>query len=87
MTPLQAIEKKGNEAVQELRVQKLRSGHPFMINSKDLPSNQCYLEFPDGTFQLVYLKNAAREFTVIRGLSIDEAESLRSRFRLPRLFP
>lgn len=56
-----------------------------MINSKDLPSNQCYLEYPDGTVQLVYLKNAAREFTVIRTLPSEEAESLRKRFSIPRL--
>jgi hydrogenase maturation factor HypF (carbamoyltransferase family) len=44
MKALQIIEKKGNDAVQRLRLQKLRSGHPFMINAKDLESNQCYLE-------------------------------------------
>jgi len=86
MTIFQAIEKIGGQAVRELRVQKLKSGHPFMINSKDLPSNQCYLEFPDGSIQLVYLENAAREFTVIRTLSIDEAESIRNRLR-PSHFP
>jgi hypothetical protein len=80
MTALQTIEKKGTEAVQELRLQKLRDGHPFMINSKELKSDQCYLEYPDGTIQLVFLKNAAREFTVIRTLSLPEAESLRKRF-------
>jgi hypothetical protein len=80
MTALQTIEKIGNEAVQELRLQKFRNGHPFMINSKELKSNQCYLEYPDGTIQLVFLKNAAREFTVIRTLSLREAESLRKRF-------
>ena len=85
MTALQIIEKKGNEAVQKLRLQKLRSGHPFMINSKDLESNQCYLEYPDGSIQLVFLKNAAREFTVIRTLSPSEEASLRSRYGLSRL--
>src|SRR5258708_12390560 len=80
MTALQIIEKIGNEAVQKLRLQKLRNGHPFMINSKDLKSNQCYLEYPDGTIQLVFLKNAAREFTIIRTLSSAEAELLRKRY-------
>ena len=85
MTALQTIEKIGNEAVQELRLQKLRNGHPFMINSKELESNQCYLEYPDGKILLVYLKNGAREFTVIRTLSPTEAESLRKRFGLSSL--
>ena len=85
MTALQTIEKIGNDAVQELRLQKLRSGHPFMINSKELQSNQCYLEYPDGNIQLVFLKNAAREFTVVRTLSLSEAETLRKRYGFSRL--
>jgi hypothetical protein len=80
MTALQVIGNIGNEAVQKLRKQKLRSGHPFMINSKDLESNQCYLEYPDGSIQLVFLKNAAREFTVIRTLSSSEEIALRKKY-------
>jgi hypothetical protein len=85
MTALQIIEKIGNEAVQKLRLQKLRHGHPFMINSKDLEPNQCYLEYPDGSIQLVFLKNAAKEFTVIRTLSSPEELSVRRRYGLSRL--
>lgn len=85
MTALQTIGKIGNEAVQKLRLQKLHSGHPFMINSKDLEPNQCYLEFPDGSIQLVFLKNAAKEFTVIRMLSTSEELTLRRKYGLPRL--
>ena len=85
MTALQTIEKIGNDAVQKLRLQKLHNGHPFMINSKDLEPNQCYLEYPDGSIQLVFLKNAAKEFTVIRTLSLSEELSLRSRYGLSRL--
>jgi hypothetical protein len=85
MTALQIIENIGNKAVQKLRIQKLRSGHPFMVNSKDLEPNQCYLEYPDGSIQLVFLKNAAKEFTVIRTLSPSEELSLRSRYGLSRL--
>jgi len=80
MTAPQTIEKIGNEAVQELRLQKLNGGHRFMINSKDLESNQCYLEYPDGKILLVFLKNAAREFTLIRTLSLEEVEALRKRY-------
>jgi hypothetical protein len=85
MTVLQIIGNIGNKAVQKLRLQKLRSGHLFMINSKDLEPNQCYLEHPDGSIQLVFLKNAAKEFTVIRTLSPSEELSLRSRYGLSRL--
>jgi hypothetical protein len=37
MKQLQEIEKTGNAAVRKLRINKLKKGHPFMINSKDLP--------------------------------------------------
>ncbi|HVW58473.1 MAG TPA: hypothetical protein VHC48_00510 [Puia sp.] len=85
MTALQTIGKIGNEAVQKLRMQKLTNGRPFMINSKDLETNQCYLEYPDGKIQLVFLKNAAKEFTVIRTLSPSEEQSLRNKYGLPRM--
>lgn len=56
-----------------------------MINSKELEPNQCYLEFPDGSIQLAFLKDSARDFTVIRTLSISEEEALRNKCGLPRL--
>jgi hypothetical protein len=85
MTALQFIGNIGNEAVQKLRIQKLRSGLSFMINSKDLEPNQCCLEYPDGSIQPVFLKNAAREFTVIRTLSQLEEISLCKRYNFFRL--
>jgi hypothetical protein len=85
MTSLQLIGNIGNEAVQKLRLQKLRSGLPFMINSKDLEPSQCYLEYPDGSIHLVFLKNGAREFTVVRTLSPSEEMSLRKRHGFYRL--
>jgi hypothetical protein len=77
MTALQMIGKIGTDAVKELRLQKLRNGLPFMIDSDDLENNQCYLEFPDGTIKLVCLTTGAREFTKVRTLSANEARSLR----------
>jgi hypothetical protein len=85
MTALQTIEQIGNKAVQKLRLQKLQSGHPFMINSKELEPNQCYMEYPDGSIQLVYLKNAAKDFTVIRTLSTSEQEVIRLKYHFSRL--
>ena len=79
MTELQIIEKVGNEAVQ-----KLRSGLPFMINSKDLEPNQFYWEYPEGSINLVFLKYAAKGFAVIRTLSASEGFSLRRRYGLFR---
>jgi hypothetical protein len=85
MTTLQSIEQVGNEAVRKLRLQKLKNGFPFMINSRELESNQCYLEYPDGNIQLVYLKKAAMDFTPIRTLSPSEEQSLRAKLGFPRI--
>ena len=85
MTALQTIEQIGNEAVKKLRLQKLRNGRPFMINSRDLAPDQCYLEFPDGAIKLVYLKNSANYFTVIRTLTLEEEQPLRLRYNFSRL--
>jgi hypothetical protein len=82
MLLLQNIEKKGTAAVKRLRSQKLAKGLPFMINSKELPSYQCYLEYPSGIIQLVTLSKNARDFDVIRELSIPESKRLRSKLKL-----
>jgi hypothetical protein len=78
----QKIERTGTAAVKQLRRQKLLKGLPFMINSKELPSNQCYLEYPDGTIQLVSLSKTARDFDLIRELSLRESKKLRLKFNL-----
>lgn len=52
MQKIEEIEKAGIAAVKKLRQKKLQSGIPFMINSKELPGNQCYLEYPDGSMML-----------------------------------
>jgi hypothetical protein len=84
MKQLQEIEKTGNAAVRKLRINKLKKGHPFMINSKDLPTYQCYLEYPNGEIVLVYIKKSARDFTIIHHLSQSEENSIRLRFNLSR---
>lgn len=81
MTVIKNIETKGTEAVRKLRLQKLKNGYPFMINSKELLTNQCYLEYPDGSIKLVSITKAARNFNVIRDLSPSEAQSLRRRYK------
>jgi len=82
MTAIQEIERTGTEAVKRLRMRKLQNGHPFMINSKDLPGNQCYLEYPDGSIALVTIVKSAKDFTVIRTLSPSEQNNLRAKYNL-----
>ena len=52
-----------------------------MINSKELPSNQCYLEYPDGSIQLVALYENKQDFEFIRELSPQESRQLRTKFK------
>jgi hypothetical protein len=80
MTRIKTIENKGTEAVKMLRSRKLKSGFPFMINAGELLTNQCYLEYPDGTIKLVSHTKAERNFHVIKELSFSEAQAIRQRY-------
>ncbi len=78
---IKELQKRGNEAVKQLRITKHKKGLPFMINSKSLPGNQCYLEYPDGRILLVVLNSPSdRDFTTIRELSVIESEDIRSNY-------
>lgn len=65
--------------VKKLRQQKLRAGLPFMINVKELASNQCYLEYPNGVIKLVSIISSTRDINVISELKPSEAKTLRKR--------
>jgi hypothetical protein len=82
MTDIQRLERTGSNAVKMLRIDKLSKGMPFMINAKELPSNQCYLEFPDGKIQLVTISSTGSDFFVLRELSRLENADVRSRYHL-----
>jgi hypothetical protein len=82
MLPIQEIERNGTAAVKRLRLKKLSNGLPFMINTKDLPGNQCYLEYPGGTIELVKIERSAKDFTVIRTLSSIEVTAIRKKYNL-----
>lgn len=79
MSTLEITGRKGTYAVRRLRKEKLKMGLPFMINVKELSSNQCYLEYPNGSIKLVTVLHASREINVIRELSSIEATQLRER--------
>jgi len=69
-------------AVRKLRVDKLRRGMPFMINAKELPTNQCYLEFPDRKILLVSISPIGSDFLVLRELSSLENTNVRKIYDL-----
>ncbi len=83
MSTLENISKKGTEAVRTLRLKKLKSGQTFMINPKGLHTNQCYLEYPNGSIKLVTIADkSSKSFDIIRELSQSEANSLRQHYQL-----
>lgn len=82
VTDVQKLEQTGSNAVKMLRINKLRKGMPFMINAKELPGNQCYLEFPDGKILLVTISSAGSDFTVLRELSSIENADIRKKYHL-----
>lgn len=67
--------------VRKLRDQKLSSGLPFMINAKGLSSNECYLEYPDGSIKLINVIHSSREINVVRELSSSDARNLRNHLK------
>ncbi|HVI44050.1 MAG TPA: hypothetical protein VM802_04255 [Chitinophaga sp.] len=82
MTELQKLDKIGTDAVRRLRLKKLHDGFPFMINSRELPSDQCYFEYPNGSIKLMVLQPSARDFKIIRELSEIEALKIREKYNL-----
>lgn len=70
------FELSGLLAIQILRKEKLGNGHPFMINSPQLPEGQCYLEYPNGLIQIVALSKSRKDFEKIKQLSKKESISL-----------
>ena len=80
MSMVKKISKKGTNAVKKLRELKLRSGLPFMINVKELSTNQCYLEYPNGSIKLITVVHSSRDIDVVRELTSTEASHLRKRF-------
>lgn len=82
MSAINTTANKGTNAVKKLREQKLRNGLPFMINVDELSSDQCYLEYPNGSIKLINIVPTSREINIIRELSPLEANNLRNRFHL-----
>lgn len=82
MLATKSINSAGSLAVRRLRLRKLQDGHPFMINSRDLPSNQCYLEYPNGSIKLATISGNKREFTILKELSVTESHTIRHKYHL-----
>jgi hypothetical protein len=82
---MQALKEKeiaGTNAVKRLRKQKLKQGHPFMINSKTLPQGQFYIEFPSGIIKLAVISESKKDYIILRELSTKEIAFLRTQYGL-----
>ncbi|MDQ6902189.1 MAG: hypothetical protein M3139_04140 [Bacteroidota bacterium] len=62
--------------IKSLRREKLSSGIPFMINSDQLPSHQCYMEYPDGSIKVVEANSKEGDFKIIEELDFLNKEVL-----------
>ncbi len=82
MSEIETLEDIATKAVHRLRTDTLDAGQPFMINVEDLPPNQCYLEFPDRSIQLVTFLQEKNDFILLRNLSERDSEKLRKRLGL-----
>jgi hypothetical protein len=79
---LKQLEKSGILAVKLLRRTKLNLGHPFMINTNALPTDQCYLEYPNGSITLVTISRKNNDFKIIEKLTPQQCDSLRKKYKL-----
>lgn len=77
MSPMQQLEQIGHNAIMKVRLNKFKRGKPFMINSPDLPSYQCYMEYADGKITVEQINESGNDFKAIRELSPEEAAQLR----------
>lgn len=79
---IKQLEANGFKAVQLLRKAKLKKGQPFMINSRQLPSDQCFLEFPGGSIKVVTVSKKENEFVVVKELTDKEIQEVRKKYKL-----
>ena len=79
MTIRKITSSKNSLIVKKLRDQKLKAGFPFMINMKELASNQCYMEYPNGVIKLVSIVTSSRNISVVKELNTSDANNLRKR--------
>lgn len=79
---VEELEQLGTKAVRQLRISRLKRGFPFMISSRNLPSDQSYLEFPEGKIIIVTYTRNAKDFTELRELSRHEIRKVRQQYDL-----
>ena len=76
------MEESARRKIRQLRKKKLQQGLPFMISSDDLPPEQCYLEYPDGTIKIAEAGFRSSDFKIIEELDYFNIQILRRTLKL-----
>lgn len=79
---IEAMKQTGNAAVRRLRKQKFAKGLPFMINSRDLPQNESYLEYPDGRMVIIRVAGSLHNFIVVKEIPAEMSINIRRQYQL-----
>lgn len=79
---IKQIEKSGRQAIIKLRKNKLNLGQPFMINTKDLPSSQFYLEHPDGHIEHTTITSDKTDFKTITKFTLKQSDLIIKKYKL-----
>jgi hypothetical protein len=77
------FDKKIEQSILTLRKQKHLAGFPFMIDdSEELPSNQAYMEYADGTIEIVEFSTDYRDYFSVRKLTKAEVSKIQEKHHL-----
>jgi hypothetical protein len=77
------FDKRIEQSILTLRKQKHLAGFPFMIDdSEELPSNQAYMEYADGSIEIVEFSVDYRDYFLIRKLTKSEILKIQEKYHL-----
>jgi hypothetical protein len=77
------FDKRIEQSILTLRKQKHLAGFPFMIDdSEELPSNQAYMEYADGSIEIVEFSVDYRDYFLIRKLTESEVLKIQEKYHL-----
>lgn len=77
LTRMEILDQKFKETIEELRIEKLKNGYPFMIFDKKLEKG-FFMEFPDGEIAqcyFLYEKDADGKYQLIKERVLTEEEN------------
>jgi hypothetical protein len=74
------MEERGIQALKMLRLSSLRKGENFLIFDDRLPPEHFYLEYPDGTIEMVTFSKKRNEYSVREILGTRQSELLRKKY-------